>query len=50
MQAPKGAAFDEGTQPYQVVKIPVIEKDVEFRYINFIPPLPWAMEVCSERN
>jgi len=37
----KNAIFDMITQPYQIVKIPAIAKDVVFKYINYIPPPVW---------
>jgi hypothetical protein len=50
----KGPAPSAVSQPYQIVKIPVTAKDVVFKYINYIPPLPWAMamamEACYEKN
>jgi hypothetical protein len=39
VKAPKGLALDALTRPYQIVKIPVTEKDVVFRYVNYTPPL-----------
>ncbi|MCL2241809.1 MAG: protease complex subunit PrcB family protein [Chitinispirillia bacterium] len=40
IKAPKGPATDGFTRPYQIVKIPVTEKDVVFKYINSIPNIP----------
>ncbi|MCL2220494.1 MAG: hypothetical protein FWC23_10235 [Chitinispirillia bacterium] len=40
IKAPKRGATTEITQPYQIVKIPITEKDVVFKYINYIPPIP----------